>query len=267
MTESMDAMTRTPDDKAFPAFRSALEGIGLSLDIRGGNPASCAGVVFHGKEELARFSFRGTNGQYEFSIHPLDPFSLETIAHGRGRHVDDLDGRWLSEQVSLIEELLRAKLVHSGDLDASEFPSDYSLRRWVAFAGTIALPKERTVRNVAGTGIAVRPDELPGHRFPSKGAETRELVAECRKLARAFERERALALALAWASNPSPHGDPTDPASGYLVKTARGVLRGRLRDMSLAWEGKSLARALTGLQGERDDATIPYSTGADSPSP
>lgn len=258
MTNAISAMgAGHPGNSVFLRIRGVLEGLGLSIEEIWEHGTLAKGRVLHQGDHVANFSFSSDSERYAFNVHPPVEGSIDLVIQAIGR-IDDIEPQWEAEQRDGVEALFRAKLVERGSLAPSEFPTDYALKKWVALAATIQLPKERGDRRYAGDEVVVRSREEPGSRFPSKGEDSAATVRAARLQAQSLDRERAIDIAIEAATHPLPDGDPADPASGWLAKSARRLIRGRMRDMMLAWEASSHAKVVTGVYGERDDLRTPY---------
>ena len=254
-------MTNASEHPNLRKILAALEGLGLTVEDIPGGDYDHRGRILHEGDPVAAYSFSVGEPGYSFIVHPSDG-SYDILAQAQDR-TDAMEPKWDNEKVDQIEALFRGLLVERGAIPAREFPTDYALRKWVSMAATVSLPRERGARSIQDEGVVVRWQEAPGSRFPSKGPSSEAIVRAARLQAQKYDRSRALEIAISAASDPRPHGDMLDPASGWLVRSSRVLLRGRLRDMALAWECGSGAKAVTGLAGQRDDTDVPYE--ADAP--
>lgn len=246
-----------PGNAVFARFREQIRALGLVVEDSWSHGTIGKGRILHDGEHLANFSFSSDRERYSFNVHPPADGATELVIQGLGR-IDEIEPHWEAEQRDAVEALFRARLVERGVLGAADFPTDYALRKWVGLAATIQLPKERGDRRYQGDEVVVRPREEPGARFPAKSPDSVALVRAARLQDQSFERDRAIDLAVEAATNPLPDGDPSDPASGWLARSGRVLLRGHLKDMTAAWQANSYAKVVTGVHGERDDVRVPY---------
>lgn len=243
--DSMDP--NAPGADVFRRVRDTLSGLGFGLRERWSHGSMCEGVVTLAGQDLCRLEFSAAlPPRYTLNCLPLDPASERLIVHVTGR-VDNVEPMWQNDELDHFETMFRALRVRDGHLASSEFPSDYALKKWVALASTIVLPREMRPRRSSCEDVAIRPQEAPADRHPSRSPASLAVVRRARLLDQSFDRDNAIDLAIAAARQAPTHdeqGNPDDPALAWLRTSAIGMLRDRRRQMDVAWNKGSWDRAL-----------------------
>lgn len=161
------------------------------------------------------------------------------------------DATLVNESVDNLEGLMRAWLVREVLMETAEFPTDYALQKWLGLTSSVRTGREKP-RQLSSSQIAYRLGEGPGALIRGTTPACRDLVRTARELEGAFDRPRALALAHLAAQTP----EGRDAGLGFVVRSARRAVRGRLHDYDMAWEVGSLNRAVVGLVRPRDTLSL-----------
>lgn len=237
---------RAPGTDIFVRARGMLTDLGYEVEETWRHGTLCDAVVLTGGEPICRVEFSATPDRYSLNVLPLDPKATNLIVDvgGRSTHPEQM---WTNDELDHFGALFRALRVREGELTRQEFPSDYSLMKWLALASTVLLPTERTPRRSVCEAVAIRPLEAPVDRHPSRSLVSRDLVRTARLLDASYDRDLALGLALTAARQDPPRqadGKYEDPALGWLAQSARMMIRDRRRQMDLAWNMGSYNRSL-----------------------
>jgi hypothetical protein len=246
-------------------FLERLEALGFAVDERV-DPETRRSVTDVGVSGrfLCRIEFSTFDGRYTLNVQPADRSSETLLVQVLGRvHVAEASDH--AHELDAAEAFFRTALVREGLLAEREFPTDYALKRWASSASTVRLPHERSARRRQTEGLVFLPGELPDDSIRSTTPVSKALVNACRLLDVEFDRDRALSVAGAAAAMETDGA--SDRAQVHLAHSARVLLRGRMRDMEIAWDKGGLDRALVLHGAERLDLRVPLSLVEDAPAP
>jgi hypothetical protein len=267
MSDAQPPIPPAPGAPILSEFSDRLTRLGFELSAEHDAVTNQSVVdVTLGGRPLCRIEFGDFGGRYSLNVLPVDRTQINLLANAGGR-INDPEPAYLAEELDHVEALFRSALVRAGRMEIDEFPTDYALKRWVTSAASVRLPHERAARRRHIDDVVIRPGELPDDRHRSSTPASKAIVQAARLLDVSFERGRAIDIARAAASMTLDRDAASDKAASYLTIGARIVMRGRRRDMDLAWDKGSYDRALILHPGERDDLRVPLSLTEEAPAP
>lgn len=203
----------------FDRLAATLVTLGFKVtDVAWSYGDTAEALVRLGTRKIARLDFSAYEEHVRLLVHPADAANHRILA-GAGRIAI---GERLEKELDDIESFFRTALVLRKRLDFADFPTDVSLRAWLAQVAEMSIP---------GDAEQVK--------LRASSPQSVKMVEIARRLSQDFERATAIRLHVIAADAEvriEPNGRWRDEGLGSIRAAAHTIAENRYSRHALAWE-------------------------------